>query len=96
MTFSKILYFDDMVNREACLCVEFHGRRPNSLLGVESQRNHKSGFIRASLAALNYYGWYSINFVFEIRIFALNMLAELNSRVYAFYLGSIVDNFMWQ
>ena len=35
--FSKILFYGD------CLFVEFHGRRPNSLWGVESQRNHESG-----------------------------------------------------
>ena len=37
--FSKILFHGDIVNNGICLSVEFHGRRPSSLLGVESQRN---------------------------------------------------------
>ena len=51
--FSKILFYGDIVNNGICLCVKFHGRRPSSLWGVESQRNDMSGRIRASLALLN-------------------------------------------
>ena len=47
---SKILFHGDIVNNGAYLCIEFHGRRLSNLLGVESQRNHRSGRIRASLA----------------------------------------------
>ena len=53
--FSKILFHGDMLNNGTCLCVQFHGRRPSSLRGVESQRNHRSGRIRASLATLKKY-----------------------------------------
>ena len=50
--FSKILFHGDIVNNGIYLCDEFHGRRPSSLRGVESQRNQRKGRIRSSL---NYY-----------------------------------------
>ena len=51
--FSKILFHGDIVNNGTNLCVEFHDLRPNSLWRVESQRNHRSRRIRASLAPLD-------------------------------------------
>ena len=53
MIFSKILIYSDMSVMVPTLCVEFHDRQPNSLGGVESQKNHRSGHIRASLTQLN-------------------------------------------
>ena len=53
--FSKILFYGDIVINSTYVCVEFHGCRPSSLWWVESQRNHRSGCIRASLAPLNNY-----------------------------------------
>ena len=47
--FSKILFHGDMVNNGTYLCIEFHSRRLSSLWGVESQRNHRSRRIKASL-----------------------------------------------
>ena len=41
-----------MVNNSTCLCVEFHDRRSSSFRRVESERNHRSGRIRASLSPL--------------------------------------------
>ena len=50
--FFKILFRGDMVINDTYLCIEFHGRRSSSLRGVGSQRNHRNGRIRASLAPL--------------------------------------------
>ena len=40
------------------------------------------------------HGWYGINFVSEISLFALNKLAGMNLIVYTFHLCSIVNRFM--
>ena len=50
--FSKIIFHGEIINNGTFLCVEFHDRRPNSLCEVESQKNHRSRRIRASLAKL--------------------------------------------
>ena len=47
--FSKIFFHGDIVSNGTNLCVEFNDCRPNSLSRVESQRNHRSRRIRASL-----------------------------------------------
>ena len=47
--FSKIFFHGDIVSNGTNLCVKFHDSRPNSFRGEESQRNHRSRRIRASL-----------------------------------------------
>ena len=51
--FSKNLFYRNQVSHGTFLCVEFHDRQFSSLGREKSQRNHKSGLIRVSLATLN-------------------------------------------
>ena len=53
-------------------------------------------FFRLSPYRNNTYisGWFGINFIVEISLFALNVLNEMTSIVHAFHLCSVVDNFM--
>ena len=53
--FTELLFYDNQVVHGTFLCVEFDDRWPNSLGRKESQRNHRSGRIRVSLAPLNKY-----------------------------------------
>ena len=52
--FSKNLSYDNQVSHGAFFFLEFHDRRPNYLGKKESQKNHRSGSMRASLAQLSY------------------------------------------
>ena len=51
--FSKILFCSNQVSHGTSRSVEFQDRRSNSLGREESQRNHRSECIIASLAPLN-------------------------------------------
>ena len=51
--FFKILFYGDHVSHGTSFCTRFHDRWPNSLRTEKSQRNHRNGCIRASLAPLS-------------------------------------------
>ena len=52
--FSKILFYGNQASHSIFHCIEFHDCQGKSLGGEESQRNQKSGYIRASLTLLHY------------------------------------------
>ena len=97
--FSKILLYGDMVNNGSYLCIEFHGRRPSCLWGVDSQRNHTSRRITASLTTLNntWQRWNStikIYYMCPLRIFSnLYLCSNKFDTLMTIFLSNCIERF---